>query len=103
MLRTILIASLVACPHPDPAPSAGEQRAAATGGVLVGHRAPAATLTLLDGRRVALAELGKPAYLKFWATWCEPCRNQMPHLEAAYGRYGDRVATFAVDLGLNDP
>jgi peroxiredoxin len=45
----------------------------------------------------------KPIYLKFWATWCVPCQEQMPHLQAAHHTYGDRIAMFAVDLGLNDP
>ncbi len=103
MLRAVLIACLVACHHQPAAPSAGEQHAAATRDALVGHRAPPTTLTLLDGTHVALASLGKPVYLKFWATWCKPCREQMPHLEAANRQYGDRVATYAVALGLNDP
>jgi peroxiredoxin len=83
----------------------GEDHAAHARRALVGRRAPAATLMMLDGAPVALAELigTKPIYLKFWATWCKPCRAQMPHLEAAHRTYGDRIATFAVDLGLNDP
>lgn len=85
--------------------SEGEERAGATRASLVGRRAPAVTLPLLDGGSVALAELAgrKPVYLKFWATWCKPCREQMPHLEAAYRKYGDRIAVYAVDLGVNDP
>ena len=72
---------------------------------LVGHRAPAVALELLDGTRVDLAQvLGRrPIYLKFWATWCVPCREQMPHLEATFRAHGDRLAVFAVDVGVNDP
>jgi peroxiredoxin len=85
--------------------SDGEQRTVASRASLVGHRAPAVTLPLLDGGSVALAELAgqKPVYLKFWATWCKPCREQMPHLETAHRKYGDRIAVYAVDLGVNDP
>ena len=85
--------------------SDGEERAGRSRASLVGHRAPVATLPLLGGGSVVLAELAgrKPVYLKFWATWCEPCRKQMPHLEAAYKKYGDRIAVYAVDLGVNDP
>jgi len=94
-----------AAPVASAVPSTGEDYAALTRGALVGRRAPDATLELLDGDRVALAGLiGKqPIYLKFWATWCKPCRAQMPHLEAAYRTYRDRIAVYAVDLGLNDP
>jgi len=86
---------------PDP----GEGHAARARDALVGTRAPATTLEMLDGERVLLQDLvgRKPVYLKFWATWCIPCREQMPHLEAAHRRYGDRIAVFAIDLGLNDP
>lgn len=91
----------VAAKEADP----GEGHAARARGVLVGQRAPAAALELLDGERVQLADLlgKKPVYLKFWDTWCVPCREQMPHLESAHRTYGDRIAVFAVNLGLNDP
>ena len=127
MSRTIVAAgiALVACrTHPAstaedrqvsraavaPLPAAaviseGEGHAVATREAMVGRPAPEASLELLDGSRVELAALAgkKPVYLKFWATWCKPCKEQMPHLEAAYRRYGDRMAVYAVDLGLNDP
>ena len=72
---------------------------------LVGHRAPAVTLELLDGTRVDLAQLlgRRPIYLKFWATWCVPCREQMPHLVATQRAHGDKLAVFAIDVGINDP
>jgi peroxiredoxin len=85
--------------------SEGEVRAAPARDALVGQRAPDVVLEVLDGQRVALAQLvgEKPVYLKFWATWCRPCVKQMPHLEAAHRKYRDRIAVYAVDLGLNDP
>lgn len=91
----------VASKEADP----GEGHAAQAREVLLGRRAPAVTLELLDGGRVRLEDLlgQRPVYLKFWETWCVPCREQMPHLEAAHRAYGDRIAVFAVNLGLNDP
>jgi thiol-disulfide isomerase/thioredoxin len=85
-------------------PQPGEVLAALAGDALIGRRAPGGTIDLLDKGRVALTDLEgrKPIYLKFWATWCIPCRKQMPHLEAAHRKYGDRIAVFAVDLGVND-
>lgn len=106
-MKTIVAASLMllACHSRTPETTAGgDPNAARPREALVGTRAPDATLEMLDGQHVALASLigQRPVYLKFWATWCKPCREQMPHLEAAYKKYGDRVAVFAVDLGLND-
>jgi cytochrome oxidase Cu insertion factor (SCO1/SenC/PrrC family) len=45
-------------------------------------KAPAFTLTSTDGRQVSLASLaGKPAVINFWATYCPPCRAEMPLLQ----------------------
>ena len=73
--------------------------------ILVGHPAPAVALEMLDGSHVELAQLigKKPIYLKFWATWCVPCREQMPHLEATFHAHGDKLAVYAVDVGVDDP
>ena len=48
----------------------------------VGTRAPALSLTTLDGERVELSQLkGRPVVLNFWATWCAACKREQPHLE----------------------
>lgn len=52
-------------------------------GQVTGQSAPDVTLTLLDGSRVDLASLrGSVVVLNFWASWCEPCRAEMPMLQA---------------------
>lgn len=46
-----------------------------------GTLAPAMKLTTLDGESVELAQFaGRPVVLTFWATWCQACRNEVPHL-----------------------
>ncbi len=67
----------------------------------VNHPAPDFTLARLDtGENVALSDLrGKPIILNFWATWCGPCRAEMPALQAAHERYGDDLLIVGVDQG----
>lgn len=55
------------------------------GNVEIGQQAPDFQLVTLSGDTVALADYeGQPVILNFWATWCPPCRAEMPALEDAY-------------------
>ena len=69
------------------------------GQVQVGKLAPAFTATDLDGHRVSLADLkGRPVLINFWATWCTPCREELPLIESAYRAYREQGFTVvAVD------
>lgn len=65
----------------------------------IGHPAPDFTLETLDGEPVTLSELrGQPVVMNFWASWCGPCRAEMPELQ----RLHDRLAEAGVVvLGVN--
>ena len=70
----------------------------------VNQETRALPITLLSGQTVTLDQYkGKrPVYLKFWATWCQPCRKEMPHLQHTFEKYGDKVQVIAINLGIND-
>jgi thiol-disulfide isomerase/thioredoxin len=82
----------------------GQQRAQEAGRAILGSPAPRLTLKTIDGDVIDLGSVyGKKAvYLKFWATWCVPCRQQMPHFEHAYETAGPDLAVIAVNVGFND-
>lgn len=65
----------------------------------VGDPAPDFELPQLGGERVRLSDFaGKPVVLNFWATWCGPCRLEMPILNAYAHQYGNALTILAVNL-----
>lgn len=55
------------------------------------------SLVSLDGRHVSLGDFeGEVVLINFWATWCPPCRAEMPSLEKLYNGYGQKVSFLLV-------
>ncbi|MBF0291841.1 MAG: TlpA family protein disulfide reductase [Nitrospinae bacterium] len=66
---------------------------------LVGKPAPAFDLEKPDGGRISLASLkGSVVILTYWATWCAPCKVEMPTLEEAYKKHGGKGV---IVIGVN--
>src|ERR1700750_876164 len=82
----LALALLGSWPLAHAADVSGQDRALAAGDALIGMPAPKLKLTTLDGQEIDLAKYyGKqPVYLKFWATCCVPCLQQMPHFEPVF-------------------
>ena len=62
---------------------------------------PAADFTVYNasGAAVKLSDLrGRPVIINFWATWCPPCRAELPYFNKAFGLYGEDVVFLMVDL-----
>ncbi len=76
----------------------------ATSSALIGEPAPDFSLYSLDGQVMSVAEhIGKPVMINFWASWCEPCRSEMPLLDQKAQQYAAQGLTvLAVNLGESE-
>lgn len=93
MARTLLGIAILA------ALALAAQRPATVRGdaVEVGQAAPAFLIDTLDGRRITSDFQGHPAYIDVFATWCTPCRTEMPAVLDEAKKYGGRIVFLLVD------
>jgi cytochrome c biogenesis protein CcmG/thiol:disulfide interchange protein DsbE len=68
----------------------------------VGFYAPTFALSGLDGKTYQLSEIKKPVLINFWASWCDPCRVETPHLIKLYENYKGQFEILAVNVTVND-
>jgi peroxiredoxin len=72
-------------------------------GVLVGQPAPDFALRSIQGDNVRLSEhSGEVVLINFWATWCGPCRQEMPLLDEIYGKYR-RAGLVLFSVNIDEP
>ena len=80
-------------------PGLAEKSIPGGGALKVGLPAPDFELTDLSGKRVRLTDFrGRVVVLNFWATWCGPCRTEMPVFEEFYKQYAPDLMVLGINL-----
>ncbi len=67
----------------------------------IGNRAPNFKLPNLEGQSISLKDFqGKTVLLNFWATWCSPCRKEMPYIQEIFEEWSNRdLVILAINVG----
>jgi peroxiredoxin len=99
VLIAFLTVAIVQAMDKQAEPEIISQETVAMEGLKVGSKAPDFELKTLTGETVKLSELkGKKVMLNFWATWCPPCKAEMPAMEQFHKEAGDEVVILAVNI-----
>ncbi|MFG6120756.1 redoxin domain-containing protein [Thalassobacillus sp. B23F22_16] len=68
-------------------------------GIQEGEQAPDFELETTDGETIRLSDLkGKKVFLNFWATWCPPCKEEMPEMQKFHEEFDEEVEIIAVNV-----
>lgn len=100
VLVTLLTVAIVqAMDKKTEAPETTTQASANNEGLAIGAKAPDFELKTLTGETVKLSELkGKKVMLNFWATWCPPCKEEMPAMEQLSKQIEKDTVILAVNI-----
>ena len=86
-LLLTLMAGLTGCSRPSASPPPPKETPIPAGEI--GSRLPDFTMNDLQGNRISSADFhGKVALVDFWATWCQPCKQEMPGYQELADQYG---------------
>lgn len=75
-------------------------KVAAEVGTEIGMEAPGFSLINLNNQELSLSDYrGKKVFLNFWASWCPPCRQEMPDMQKLHEEHGSEIVVLAVNIG----
>lgn len=99
VLITLLTVAIVQAMDKKAEPDQLSQETANMDGLKIGAKAPDFELKTLSGETVKLSDLkGKKVMLNFWATWCPPCKAEMPAMEQLHKEAGGDIVILAVNI-----
>jgi thiol-disulfide isomerase/thioredoxin len=95
------LVTLTGCSLTEPIPIKGEVVSCAD---IKTVASSATTLGCLDGSQgVAVDSIVGPALINVWGSWCEPCKQELPHFAHYLAQYGDRIQLIGVDVEEKSP
>lgn len=98
-LMMIILMTAAGCRAKSGNSDSAESNPNVTIGPSVGNFAPKFELSGPDGKKISLESLrGKPVFLNFWATWCYPCRSEMPDLYDMYLKYDGQMQFLTINV-----
>ena len=107
LVLSLAVAGLAGCNSHSASPSPPKENVIAAGEI--GSRLPVFSVKDLQGREISAADLrGKVVLIDFWATWCQPCKKEMPGYQKLLDHYGSRgfaIVGFKFDtmMDMEDP